>query len=90
MGGICIRCGALRAGDGEGVPGSGIGGAGAAGGGGGGVCLSYIHRSLEVSHHEAERLRQASAVLCCAEQRSLGVHFVEAGSGLSSHCCKWG
>lgn len=45
MGGICIRCGALR-GDAEEK----------------GVALSYIHRGLEVSKHEAERLRQVRRV----------------------------
>lgn len=41
MGGLCIRCGALRDEAEE-----------------RGVALSYIHRGLEVSRHEAERLRQ--------------------------------
>ena len=47
MGGICIRCGALR-GDAEEK----------------GVALSYIHRGLEVSKHEAERLRQVRGCAC--------------------------
>jgi hypothetical protein len=41
MGGICIRCGALKD-EADEV----------------GVALSYIHRGLEVSRHEAERMRQ--------------------------------
>lgn len=41
MGGICIRCGALKDEAEE-----------------QGVALSYIHRGLEVSKHEAERVRQ--------------------------------
>ncbi len=41
MGGLCIRCGALRDEAEE-----------------KGVALSYIHRGLEVSKREAERMRQ--------------------------------
>jgi RNA polymerase II C-terminal domain phosphatase-like 3/4 len=44
MGGICIRCGALKDEAEE-----------------QGVALSYIHRGLEVSKHEAERVRQGTA-----------------------------
>lgn len=46
MGGLCIRCGALRDEAEE-----------------KGVALSYIHRGLEVSKHEAERLRQVRRAL---------------------------
>jgi hypothetical protein len=48
MGGICIRCGALKgeAAEGEGPEEEA------------GVALSYIHRGLVVSKHEAERVRQ--------------------------------
>lgn len=54
MGGICIRCGALRDEAEE-----------------RGVALSYIHRGLEVSKHEAERLRQGTADRLLANRRLL-------------------
>lgn len=47
MGGICIRCGALKDEAEE-----------------QGVALSYIHRGLEVSKHEAERVRQVGRTGC--------------------------
>lgn len=54
MGGLCIRCGALRDEAEE-----------------KGVALSYIHRGLEVSKHEAERLRQGTADRLLASRRLL-------------------
>ncbi|PSC72296.1 RNA polymerase II C-terminal domain phosphatase-like 4 [Micractinium conductrix] len=54
MGGICIRCGALRDEAEE-----------------KGVALSYIHRGLEVSKHEAERLRQGTAERLLAQKKLL-------------------
>ncbi|KAL4450062.1 hypothetical protein ABPG77_010731 [Micractinium sp. CCAP 211/92] len=54
MGGLCIRCGALRNEAEE-----------------KGVALSYIHRGLEVSKHEAERMRQGTADRLLASRKLL-------------------
>ncbi|EFN54779.1 hypothetical protein CHLNCDRAFT_134722 [Chlorella variabilis] len=54
MGGICIRCGALK-GEAEEQ----------------GVALTYIHRGLVVSKHEAERVRQGTADRLLAHRKLL-------------------
>lgn len=61
MGGICIRCGALKgeAAEGEGPEEEA------------GVALSYIHRGLVVSKHEAERVRQGTADRLLAHRKLL-------------------
>lgn len=68
MGGICIRCGALKDEAEE-----------------QGVALSYIHRGLEVSKHEAERVRQVGGRWpgCGCVRRRVAWPAVEACSASS-------
>jgi RNA polymerase II C-terminal domain phosphatase-like 3/4 len=65
MGGLCIRCGALRP-EGGAEPAPGIAGVGS-----GSVALKYIHHGLEVSGDEAARLRAGTAQRALASRRLL-------------------
>ena len=54
IGGLCIRCGALRSGDANGEP---------------NIALRYLHQGLELSAEEAERVRRSTSARALADRR---------------------
>lgn len=54
IGGLCIRCGALRSGDANGEP---------------NIALRYLHQGLELSAEEAERVRRSTSAQVLADRR---------------------